>query len=136
MFPHKPHWKPHWPRKHYNTTLPTLIDNKNATLRIDEFIHGPFVRIAINGRPTFVVNDLLAYDGVIQAVNRIILPRRRRCGHHGGHHHHHGPPGHHHGAEEEEGEMVEEMEEEWIEGFAEDDEWTIENLQRIFGEEE
>jgi hypothetical protein len=109
--------------------LPTLIDNKNATLRIDEFIRGPFVKIAINGRPTFVVNDLLAYDGVIQAVDRIILPPRRRCGHHGGHHHKR--PGHHPGAEED----VEIVEEEWVEGFAEDDEWTIENLQRIFGEE-
>lgn len=74
------------------------------------------------------MNDVLAYDGVIQAVDRIILPRRRRCGHHGGHHKHH-----HHREAAEDVEM--EVEEEWIEGFAEEEEWTIENLKRIFGEE-
>ena len=98
-------------------------------MRIDEFKFGPIVKIAINGRPGGVlVNDVLAYDGVIQAVDRIILPRRRRCGHHGGHHKHH-----HHREAEEDVEM--EVEEEWIEGFAEEEEWTIENLKRIFGEE-
>ena len=112
-FPHKPHWR----KQHFNTTLPTLI-GKNATLRIDEFKFGPIVKIAINRRPGgVIVNDVLGFDGVIQVVDRIILPRRRRCRH--GHH------GHEHGEEEEE----------WIEGFAEDDEWTIDNLKRIFDEE-
>ena len=73
----------------------------------------------INGRPGGVLaNDVLAYDGVIQAVDRIILPPRRRCGHHHHHHHH-----------------LEEEGEELVEGFAEEEEWTIENLRRIFNEE-
>ena len=112
-FPHIPRWK----KQHFNTTLPTLI-GKNATLRIDEFKLGPIVKIAINHRPGgVIVNDVLAYDGVIQVVDRIILPPRRRC--------RHGHQGYEHGEEEEE----------WIEGFAEDDEWTIDNLRRIFDEE-
>jgi uncharacterized surface protein with fasciclin (FAS1) repeats len=112
MFPHKRHWK----KQHFNTTLPTLIGG-NATLRIDEFKFGPIVKIAINGRPGGVrVNDIPVFDGVIHGVNRIILPPRKKCRH--GHHGH---------------ERVEE--DEWIEGFAEDDEWTIENLMRIFNEE-
>jgi len=74
-----------------------------------------------------LVHDILSYDGVIHAVDRIILPRRRR-GHHGGHHHKHHD---HHGAEED----VEMEVEEWVEGFAEDEDWTIENLRRIFGDE-
>ena len=86
---------------------------KNATLRIDEFKLGPSVKIAINGRPGGVrVNDVVGFDGVIHVVDRIILPPRRRCRH-----------GHHDG------------EEEWDEGFAKEDEWTIENLKRIFDEE-
>ena len=115
MCSHEPHWAP----RHFNTTLPTLVSN-NATLRIDEFKIGPFVKILINGRPGgVVVNDILGYDGVIHAIDRIILPPRRRCGHHG----HHGDHGHHC------------AEQEWIEGFAEDDEWTIENLRMIFNEQ-
>jgi len=128
--PHRPHWK----KEFYNTTLSTLIDDKNATLYIREFKFGPFVKIGINGRPSgIIVNDILAYDGVIQATDRIILPPRR-C--HKGHHGHHG----HHGHGKDDGEDIpleESVEEsaEWIEGFAEDEEWTIENLKRIFNEE-
>jgi uncharacterized surface protein with fasciclin (FAS1) repeats len=130
LLPHKPHWQ----KQHFNTTLPTLIDSKNATLRIDEFKFGPFVKVGINGRPGgLLVHDILAYDGVIQAVDRIILPPRRRHG--GCHKHpHHKRP--HHGKEEEEQmDQMEGLEEEWIQGFAEDEEWTIENLKRIFDEE-
>ena len=124
-FPRRPHWK----KEHYNTTLPTLA-GKNATLHIHEFKFGPFVKIAINGRRGGVaVNDVLAFDGVIQVTNRIILPPRRRCHHH--HPPHHRKPGHGHDEEVEE----EEMECEIVEGPAEDEELTIENLQRIFGEE-
>jgi len=71
----------------------------------------------------------LAFDGVIQVTNRIILPPRRRCHHH--HPPHHRKPGHGHDEEVEE----EEMECEIVEGPAEDEELTIDNLQRIFGEE-
>jgi uncharacterized surface protein with fasciclin (FAS1) repeats len=109
-FPHKPHWKKH----HFNTTLPTLL-SENATLRIDEFKIGPVVKIQINGRPGGIIaNDVLGFDGVIQVVDRIILPPRRKC-HHRGHKH--------------------SEKEEWVEGFAEDDEWTIDNLKKIFDEE-
>ena len=126
-FPHKRHWR----KEFYNTTLPTLIDNKNATLHIREFKFGPFVKIGINGRPAGIfVNDILAYDGVIQATDRIILPPRRKCHH--GHHAHHGHH-EHHGKDDEKDVLPEE--DEWIEGFAEDEEWTIENLKRIFNEE-
>jgi uncharacterized surface protein with fasciclin (FAS1) repeats len=114
--PHRPYWK----KQHFNTSLPTLA-SKNATLRIDEIKFGPFVKIAINGRPGGIIaNDVLAFDGVIQAVDRIVLPPRKRC------HHRHGK----HGNENEE----DVVEEEWISGPAEDDEWTIENLERIFAE--
>ena len=116
--PHHPH-HPHWKRQHFNISLPTLA-SKNATLRIDEVKFGPFVKIAINGRPGGIVaNDVLAFDGVIQVVDRIVLPPRKR------HHHKHGK----HGYKNEE-----EVDEEWISGPAEDDEWTIENLERIFAE--
>jgi len=115
--PHRPHWK----KEHYNTTLPTLIDSKNATLRIDEFKFGPFVRIAINGRPGgVVVNDVLGFDGVIQAVDRIVLPPRRKCGHHDHKHHGHERAG-------EDGERVDDG--------VPDEEWTIENLKAIFGDD-
>jgi len=82
---------------------------------------GPFVEIAINGRLGVIrVNDVLAYDGVMHAVGGIILPPRKRC-------HKGNKGGHQHKGEEE-------VEEEWVTGFAEDDEWTIENLERIFKE--
>ena len=85
-------------------------------MRIDEFKFGPIVKIAINGRDGgVIVNDVLGFDGVIHVLDRFILPPRRRCHH-----------GHEHGEQEDE---------EWIEGFAEDDEWTIDNLKRIFDEE-
>ena len=127
-FPHRRPHPPHWKKQFYNTTLPTLIGG-NATLHIGEFKFGPFVKIGINGRPAGIfVNDILAFDGVIQATDRIILPRRRRC--HKGHHGHHG----HHGQEEQEEQEQQEQQEEWVEGFAEDEEWTIENLKKIFNE--
>ena len=147
-FPHRPHPElpedtdetslphlkpPHWKKFHFNTTLPTLI-GKNATLRIDELIFGPIVKIGINGRPAGIVaNDVLAYDGVIQVVNRFILPPRKRHGHHGPPHkhpHHRKPPHKDDEVTEYDGEW------EWVSGFAEDDEWTIENLKEIFGDEE
>jgi len=128
-FPHRRPHPPHWKKQFYNTTLPTLIGG-NATLHIGEFKFGPFVKIGINGRPSGIfVNDILAFDGVIQATDRIILPRRRRC--HKGHHGHHG----HHGQEEQEEQEQQEQQEGWVEGFAEDEEWTIENLKKIFNEE-
>jgi len=65
-----------------------------------------------------VGNDILAFDGVIHGLDRFVLPPRRKC--------HHGH-GHEHGREEED--------EEWVEGFAEDEEWTIDNLRKIFDEE-
>lgn len=118
-FPHHS-CKRHWKKQHFNTTLPTLIGG-NATLRIDEFKFGPFLKIAINGRPGAVRgSDILGYDGCIQAVDRIVLPPRRK---------HHGRHGHH-------GHEVNELDEEWLEGFAEDDELTIENLKAIFGDDE
>jgi uncharacterized surface protein with fasciclin (FAS1) repeats len=107
MFPHKPHWE----KQHFNTTLPTLV-SKNATLRIDEYKFGPFVKISINGRRGGIVaNDILGYDGVIHATDRIALPPRKRCRRHG-----------------------DQVEEEWITGFAEDEDWTIENLEKMFAE--
>ena len=105
--------------------MPTLVA-KRATIRIDEFKFGPFVKIAINGRPTAVVYDVLGYDGVIQVTNRLVLPPRRKCGHHRPPHH---GPGHH----SEEMEMEEDCE--MVEGPAEDEELTIENLKAIFNEE-
>ena len=119
--PHKrpgpPHRFPPFRKEHYNTTLPTLI-GKNATLRIDEFKFGPIVKVAINGRPSGLkVNDVVTFDGVIHIIDRFILPPRRSC---------HKRPGHHQ-------EMM--VEEQWVEGFAEEEEWTIENLIAIFGEE-
>jgi uncharacterized surface protein with fasciclin (FAS1) repeats len=107
----RPHHPP-WPKLHFNTTLPTLIGG-NATLRIDEFIFGPFVKIGINRRPSGIrVNDLLAYDGVIHILDRFVLPpRHRKC----------------HGKEEEET---------LVTGWAEEEDWTIENLEAMFGGEE
>ncbi len=138
-FPHHPHHppkeedledadfprRPHWKKEHYNTTLPTLVA-KNATIRVDEFKFGPFVKIALNGRRGgVIVNDVLGFDGVLQVTDRIVLPPRRRCHHRPGH----GRPGHGHSEE------VEEEECELVEGPAEDEELTIENLKLIFNEE-
>jgi uncharacterized surface protein with fasciclin (FAS1) repeats len=118
-FPRRPHWK----REHYNTTLPTLIGG-NATLHIHEFKFGPFVKIGINGRPGGIkVNDVLGFDGVLHVTDRIILPPRRRC-HHPPHH----KPGHGHSEDAE-------VECEIVDGPAEDEELTIENLKVIFNEE-
>jgi len=91
----------------FDTTLPTLL-GKDAPLNIDEHKFGQFVRFGINARRGGIMtNDVLGLDGVIHTIDTIILPPRRRWS----------------GVDNED---------EWIEGFAEVDEWSIDNLRKIF----
>ena len=56
-----------------------------------------------------MANDVLGFDGVIHTVDKVILPPRKRWN----------------GGDDED---------EWIEGFAEVGDWTIDNLKKIFDE--
>jgi uncharacterized surface protein with fasciclin (FAS1) repeats len=64
--PHKPHAK--------FFKLPTLLSNHSLPIAVIKF--GPFVRLKVNQFATVVVKDGLAKDGVIQVVNRVLIPPR------------------------------------------------------------
>ncbi|KAL2269615.1 hypothetical protein VTJ83DRAFT_1799 [Remersonia thermophila] len=100
LFPFPRHGRPgrggEQPRyKHVD--LPSLLHDKPLSVDIKDR-HG-FVSIVVNGFTHVVVRDGLADDGVIHAVDRVLIP------HHGGHHGGHGG----HEAEEEDEEEQEEM---------------------------
>jgi uncharacterized surface protein with fasciclin (FAS1) repeats len=58
------------PYIHYD--LPTLLEDKS--LAVDVTRYGPFIGIRINGFTRVVVSDGIAKDGVIQAVNNVLIP--------------------------------------------------------------
>jgi uncharacterized surface protein with fasciclin (FAS1) repeats len=52
--------------------LPTLLEDKLLAVDVTRF--GPFVTIKINGFTKVVVADGVAKDGVIHAVNNVLIP--------------------------------------------------------------
>jgi uncharacterized surface protein with fasciclin (FAS1) repeats len=52
--------------------LPTLLGDKSLAVDVTRF--GPFITIKINGFNKVVVADGVAKDGVLQAVNSVLIP--------------------------------------------------------------
>lgn len=52
--------------------LPTLLDDKNLGVDVGRF--GPFIEIKVNGFNRVVVADGIARDGVIHAINNVLIP--------------------------------------------------------------
>jgi hypothetical protein len=71
-----PHKRPPPPYVHYQ--LPTLLDK--TELSVDLFRHGPFASIKVNALVRVVVKDGIARDGVVQVVNRVLIPPRKPGG--------------------------------------------------------
>ncbi|KAI5861087.1 FAS1 domain-containing protein [Durotheca rogersii] len=61
--------------RHYHLDLPTLLGD--AHLAVDVTRWYGFVRVLINGRVHIALEDGLARDGVIQAVDDILIPPRQ-----------------------------------------------------------
>jgi len=55
--------------------LPTLL--KDTPLAVDIVRYGPFVTIKVNGFVRVAAQDGIARDGVIQVVNRVLIPPKR-----------------------------------------------------------
>lgn len=58
--------------KYFHFDLPTLLDEKSLAVDVTRF--GPWVTITINGFGSVAVQDGVAKDGVIQVVNRVLIP--------------------------------------------------------------
>merc|ERR1711881_545202 len=52
--------------------LPTLLDDKNLGVDVGRF--GPFIEIKVNGFNRVSVSDGIARDGVIHAINNVLIP--------------------------------------------------------------
>lgn len=54
------------------------MDDKSLAVDVTRF--GPFITIKINGFTRVVVSDGITKDGVIQAVNNVLIPPKKPSG--------------------------------------------------------
>ncbi|KIW00719.1 uncharacterized protein PV09_07704 [Verruconis gallopava] len=64
------------PYLHYD--LPTLLGGKSLAIDVTRF--GPFITFKINGFVRVVVSDGVAKDGVLQVVNKVLIPPKTSPG--------------------------------------------------------
>ncbi|KAL2122226.1 hypothetical protein VTJ04DRAFT_2681 [Mycothermus thermophilus] len=71
-------------RRYWHIDLPTLLHNKPVSVDVKTWgAHGNFVSLVVNGFTRVLVRDGPADDGVIQVVDRVLIPP---CEHHHGEH--------------------------------------------------
>jgi uncharacterized surface protein with fasciclin (FAS1) repeats len=65
-------------KRHVHLDLPTLLNDKPVA--VDVIRRGPFVVMKVNAFSIVRYQDGLARDGVIQAVNRLVIPPKKPRG--------------------------------------------------------
>lgn len=58
--------------KHYHVDLPTLLGDKHIAVDISRW-YG-FIKMTVNGRVGVAVQDAVAWDGVVQVVDSVLIP--------------------------------------------------------------